>query len=75
LQIAGPLPSEAGNPTESEVPTEAESEQQLAFTSRDRTRITTEMLERIQKPFFTNQLNHSDQVLRLMLKAEDPERE
>ncbi len=35
-------------------------------------RIATEMLERLQKPPFTNQLNHSDQVLRLMLKAQDP---
>lgn len=72
LQIASQLPSEAGKLTGSEVPSEAECEQLLAFTSHDRTRITTEMLERIQKPPFTNQLNHSDQVLRLMLKAEDP---
>lgn len=72
LQIASQLPSEAGKLTGSEVPTEAECEQLLAFTSHDRIRIMTEMLERIQKPPFTNQLNHSDQVLRLMLKAEDP---
>ena len=30
-----------------------------------------DMLQRLQKPPFTNQLNHSDQVLRLTLKAQD----
>jgi hypothetical protein len=43
----------------------------LAFTSHDRSRIATEMLQRLQKGPFTNQLNHSDQVLRLVLKAGD----
>jgi tetratricopeptide (TPR) repeat protein len=72
LQIASQLPSEDGKPTAADVPTEAECEQLLAFTSHDRSRIMTEMLERIQKAPFSNQLNHSDQVLRLMLKAEGP---
>ena len=40
-----------------------ECEQLLAFTGHDRSRIATEMLQRLQKPPFTNQLNHSDQVL------------
>ena len=31
------------------------------------------MLERLQKPPFTNQLNHSDQVLRLAFQAESPD--
>ena len=44
---------------------EAECEQLLAFTGHDRFRIAAEMLQRLQKPPFTNQLNHSDQVLRL----------
>jgi len=30
------------------------------------------MLQRLQRPPFTNQLNHSDQVLRLTLQAGDP---
>jgi Tfp pilus assembly protein PilF len=30
------------------------------------------MLQRLQRPPFTNQLNHSDQVLRLMIQAEAP---
>jgi hypothetical protein len=31
------------------------------------------MLERLQKPPFTTQLNHSDQVLRLTIKAAAPD--
>jgi tetratricopeptide (TPR) repeat protein len=72
LQIASKLPPEAGRPmTEADVPSQAECEQQLAFTGHDRSRIAAEMLDRLQKPPFTNQLNHSDQVLRLMLKAQE----
>ena len=73
LQIASKLPSEVGHPiTEADVPTQAECEQLLAFTGHDHARITIEMLQRLQKPPFTNQVNHSDQVLRLTLKAEGP---
>ena len=72
-QIASKFPVDAGRPPDqADVPSEAECEQLLAFTGHDRTRIAAEMLDRLQKPPFTNQLNHSDQVLRLMLKAQDP---
>jgi tetratricopeptide (TPR) repeat protein len=74
LQIASKLPAEGGHATtQADVPSEAECEQLLAFTGHDRSRIATEMLDRLQKPPFTNQLNHSDQVLRLMLKAQPSE--
>jgi tetratricopeptide (TPR) repeat protein len=70
LQVASKLPSEMGHPvTEADIPTQAECEQLLAFTGHDHSRIATEMLQRLQEPPFTNQLNHSDQVLRLTLKA------
>lgn len=73
FQIASNLTPEGGHPvTESDVPSEAECEQLLAFTGYDRSRIATEMLQRLQKPPFTNQVNHSDQMLRLMLNAEGP---
>jgi len=63
----------AGHPVlASEVPTEAECERLLAFTPHDRSRISAEMLDRLQKPPFTNQLNHADQVLRLMIDAGAP---
>ena len=73
LQIASKFPVDAGRPPDrADIPSEAECEQLLAFTGHDRSRIAAEMLDRLQKPPFTNQLNHSDQVLRLMLKAQDP---
>jgi tetratricopeptide (TPR) repeat protein len=73
LQIASKLPAQAERPAaEADVPSETECEQRLAFTGHDRSRITLEMLERLQKAPFTNQLNHSDQVLRLTLKAQEP---
>ncbi len=73
LQIASKLPAEARHTTtEADVPSQAECEQVLALTGHDRSRIAAEMLDRLQKPPFTNQLNHSDQVLRLMLKAQEP---
>jgi tetratricopeptide (TPR) repeat protein len=82
LQIASKLPHEAGQTStavdapsdvHTDVPSEAECEQWLAFTSHDRLRITREMLERLQKPPFTSQLNHADQVLRLTIKAGAPD--
>jgi tetratricopeptide (TPR) repeat protein len=74
VQIASKLPAEAGHSvTEAEPPSKAECEQLLAFTGHDRSRIVTEMLQRLQRPPFTSQLNHTDQVLRLTLSAQEPE--
>jgi tetratricopeptide (TPR) repeat protein len=78
LQIASKLAPEtgpslpAGN-LAATVPSQVECEQLLAFTNHDRLRITREMLERLQKPPFTTQLNHSDQVLKLTIKAASPD--
>ena len=70
LQIASKLPAQDGHsPPGLDVPSETECEQYLAFTSHDRSRIASEMLQRLQRAPFTNQLNHSDQVLRMMLNA------
>jgi tetratricopeptide (TPR) repeat protein len=72
VQIAKQLPSDAGRTLQAEdVPTQAECERLLAFTKFDRSRVTAEMLRRLQEPPFTNQLNHSDQILRLMMKADN----
>jgi tetratricopeptide (TPR) repeat protein len=71
LQIASQLPTEGGQPlTEGNVLSQAECERLLALTNHDRSRITTEMLQRLQRPPFTNQIDHSDQVLRLMIDAD-----
>jgi tetratricopeptide (TPR) repeat protein len=70
LQVASKLPAQAGHPlADSDIPTEAECEQWLAFTAHDRSRIAAEMLQRLQRPPFTNQVNHSDQILRLTLQG------
>jgi tetratricopeptide (TPR) repeat protein len=78
LQIASKLPHEMGQAASqkddaSDVPSQTECEQLLALTGHDRLRITREMLQRLQKPPFTNQLNHSDQVLRLTIQAGAPD--
>jgi tetratricopeptide (TPR) repeat protein len=70
LQIASNLPSEGGHQAEADVPSEGESERLLALTRYDRSRIAAEMLRRLQTPPFTNQLNHSEQMVRLVTKAE-----
>ena len=74
LQITSKLAAEAGRPAQpGGVPSEAECEQLLAFTGHDRSRITMEMLQRLQRPPFSNQLNHSDQVMRLTIQADPAE--
>ena len=71
-QIVAKMPSEiAASSKGSEVPTEEDCEQRLAFTGYDRLRISNEMAQRLQKPPFTNQLNHSDQLLRIMFKTQE----
>jgi tetratricopeptide (TPR) repeat protein len=63
----------AGHPiADGEVPSQAECERLLALTPHDRSRIAAEMLDRLQRPPFTTQLNHPDQVLRLMMEADSP---
>ncbi len=69
FQIAHQLSSDVRHAED--IPSQTECERLLAFTKFDRARVTTEMLRRLQEPPFTNQLNHSDQILRLMMNAED----
>ncbi|ABF39741.1 Tetratricopeptide repeat protein [Candidatus Koribacter versatilis Ellin345] len=67
LKIAGKLSPTAG---EADVPSESECEEWLALTGHDRIRIAHEMAERLQKPPFTNQSNHSEQLLRISMQAQ-----
>lgn len=69
-QIAKSLSSSSRN---IEPPTEAECERFLALTGHDRARIAGEMVERLQKPPFTTQLNHSEQVQNLLLRSTSTE--
>ncbi len=56
----------AGQPVhDDEIPTEAQCERLLALTSYDRYRMSNEMAQRLERPPFTNQLNHAEQQLRL----------
>jgi tetratricopeptide (TPR) repeat protein len=65
-QVAGNLASGAV----ADAPSETECERMLALTAYDRSRIAQEMLRRIQRAPFTQQLNHAEQVLRFQLQAE-----
>jgi len=67
--IARSLPADAVSVTGSDVPSEAECERRLALTRFDRARIAAEMLRRLKKAPFTNQLNHSEQQARLIVMA------
>lgn len=71
LEIASKLSAPDGHTYQlADVPSQAECERQLALTRGDRTRIAAEMLQRLQSPPFTNQINHNDQIFRLMFKAQ-----
>jgi tetratricopeptide (TPR) repeat protein len=66
-QVAAKLPD---GQAAADAPSETECERMLAFTAYDRSRIAQEMLRRIQKAPFTNQMNHAEHVLRFSLQAE-----
>ena len=78
VEIANQLPAKPANSVQDkdvqgeDVPSEADCERWLAFTRHDRSRVAAEMLRRLQEPPFTNQLNHSAQVFRLVAPAEEP---
>ena len=69
-QIVKDLPSDVRASARSMDPLpEADCERLLAFTSHDRARVAQEMVERLTRPPFTTQLNHSEQIQSLMLRA------
>lgn len=70
-QIAPNLPS-AFAQASGDLPTEADCERLLALTGYDRWRLANEMLGRLQKAPFTNQLNHSEQLFRYAEGAQPP---
>jgi len=56
----------------SSTPSEAECERLLALTGFDRWRLANEMFGRLQKAPFTNQFNHSEQLVHFAWGAEPP---
>lgn len=67
-QVAGSLPATLKN-SPTAVLSEAECERLLAFTPHDRIRVAEEMVGRMQRPPFTTQLNHPEQLRSLRLRA------
>ncbi len=69
-QVVLTLPAAVGGaPSNIEPLSEVECERLLAFTAHDRARVASEMADRLQRPPFTSQLNHFDQLQSLMLRA------
>lgn len=69
-QIVKSLPAELRNSARGTEPlSELDCERRLAFTVHDRSRVASEMLDRMQRPPFTSQLNHAEQMQRLMFRA------
>jgi tetratricopeptide (TPR) repeat protein len=69
-QVVKTLPQEVKKTSQNTAPpSELECERLLAFTGHDRTRVAAEMADRMQRPPFTKQLNHVEQLQNLMLRA------
>lgn len=69
-KVAAQLSSKGEVPAEAGVLTESDCERLLALTRYDRARIANEMMSRMQKAPFTTQINHAEQVFRLMGRAQ-----
>lgn len=78
-KILSTFPVAANMPAHNTEPlSEVDCERLLAFTDHDRSRVALEMAERLERPPFTTQLNHTEQVQLLMFRAagspENPQR-
>ncbi len=70
-KIAGLLPPALRDSTVGDdVPSEEDCERLLAFTAYDRARVASLILRKLERPPFTNQLNHTEEVQRLKRQAE-----
>lgn len=72
-QVVRNLPDGMRSSTQSVDPlSEVDCERLLAFTAHDRARVAQEMAGRLQRPPFTTQLNHAEQLQSLMFRAAGP---
>ncbi len=72
-QVVKRLPQETMQGSQgAQPPSEQECERLLAFTGHDRARVAVEMADRLQRPPFTRQLNHAEQLQTLTLRAAGP---
>ena len=70
-QIAGILPAEMRSGAEAaDVVSEEECERLLAFTPYDRVRVAGLVLSKLERPPFTSQLNHSEEVQRIKTQTD-----
>jgi tetratricopeptide (TPR) repeat protein len=66
-QVVNSLPADLKKSASAgEVASEAECDRVLALTRYDRGRLAAEMVQRMQRPPFTNQINHQEQILALV---------
>lgn len=73
-QITSVVPAEVQAKASPDAPmSEEECERLLALTRYDRARLARENLNRLERPPFTTQINHEEQVLRLAAQASNPE--
>lgn len=69
-QVIPLLPADVKTATQEVEPLgEEECERLLAFTAHDRARVAAEMADRLQRPPFTQQLNHMGELQNLTLRA------
>ena len=73
VEIAKQLPEGGGAQGSREPLSQTDCERLLALTRYDRARMAAEMLNRLQKPPFTTQLNHAEQLLSLAPLAQRPD--
>lgn len=55
-----------------EAPSKEECDRLLALTEYDRARVANDILQRVLRPPFTNQINHDEQIANLTPQAERP---
>jgi len=66
-QVVSNLPADLKKlASPAEAPSEAQCDRVLALTRYDRSRLAADMVRRMQRPPFTNQINHQEQVAALM---------
>jgi len=71
LQLNSMLPAELRRGAASaDVASQEDCERLLAFTPYDRLRVAGLVLAKLERPPFTNQLNHSEEVLRMKSQAQ-----
>jgi len=70
-QVASILPPEVqGSAVSADVISQEDCDRLLAFTAYDRARVAALVLHKLERPPFTNQLNHSEEFLRVKKEAQ-----